>query len=49
MAARFEGWQATIAWERTIKYALHRALLNYKLYEDVDLFDQVYAYSRHYS
>lgn len=47
-AARFDGWQATVAGDRTMKQALRRALLKYRLHEDADLFDKAYAYIRQY-
>lgn len=47
-AVRFDGWQATTAGDRTIKQALRRALLKYRLHEDGDLFDKAYAYIRQY-
>lgn len=47
-AARFDGWQATNVGERSMKQALRRALLKYRLHEDADLFDKAYAYIQQY-
>jgi len=47
-AARFDGWQATVAGDREMKRALRRALLKYKLHSDEELFDRAYEYIRQY-
>ena len=47
-AARFEGWQATVAGDRDMRKALRKALLKYKLHEDGELFDKAYAYIKQY-
>ena len=47
-AARFDGWQATVAGDREMKKALRRALLKYKLHSDEELFDRAYGYIRQY-
>jgi type I restriction enzyme, R subunit len=45
---RYPEWQHTDEGERTVKQALRRALLKYKLHRDQDLFDKAYGYIREY-
>ncbi|MGB2711649.1 MAG: HsdR family type I site-specific deoxyribonuclease [Conexibacter sp.] len=45
---RFPDWQHTDEGERTVKRALRRVLLKYKLHRDQDLFDKAYGYIREY-
>jgi type I restriction enzyme, R subunit len=45
---RFTGWQNTSAGEREVKKALRRALFNYKLHQDTELFEKAYGYIRQY-
>lgn len=45
---RFPEWQHTIEGERTVKLALRRALLKYKLHKDDDLFEKAYGYIKQY-
>lgn len=41
---RFDGWQDTTSGEREIKKALRKALYNYQLHSDLDLFNKAYDY-----
>jgi type I restriction enzyme R subunit len=45
---RFDGWQRSTAGERDVKQALRKALLQYKLHTDQDLFDKAYIYIKQY-
>lgn len=45
---RFPGWQGTQAGEREVKKALRKALFNYKLHADEELFEKAYSYIRQY-
>ncbi|MCC7362107.1 MAG: HsdR family type I site-specific deoxyribonuclease [Anaerolineales bacterium] len=45
---RFSGWQATAAGEREVRKALRRTLLNYKLHQDMELFEKAYGYIKQY-
>ena len=45
---RFDGWQRSSAGERDVKQALRKALLQYKLHTDQELFDRAYGYIRQY-
>ncbi len=45
-AARFYGWQATRAEEREVKKDLRRTPLEYKLYQDAELFERTYGHIR---
>ena len=45
---RFEGWQRSTAGERDVKQALRKALLQYKLHTDQELFDKAYIYIKQY-
>jgi type I restriction enzyme, R subunit len=45
---RFPEWQHTDEGERTVKQALRRALLQYKLHRDQELFEKAYAYIKQY-
>jgi type I restriction enzyme R subunit len=45
---RFPEWQHTDEGERTVKQALRRALLKYKLHKDNELFEKAYAYIKQY-
>ena len=45
---RFDGWQGTNGGERAVKQALRKALLQYKLHDDHELFDRAYGYIRQY-
>jgi type I restriction enzyme, R subunit len=45
---RFPEWQHTDEGERTVKQALRRALLKYKLHRDQDLFEKAYGYIKEY-
>ncbi len=46
--ARFPEWQHTDEGERTVKQALRRALLSYKLHRDQELFEKAYGYIKQY-
>jgi type I restriction enzyme, R subunit len=43
---RFDGWQNTHAGEREVKLALRKTLFNYKLHQEMELFDRAYEYIR---
>ena len=45
---RFPEWQATDEGERTVKQALRRTLLKYKLHRDQELFEKAYGYIKQY-
>lgn len=45
---RFPEWQHTDEGERTVKQALRRALLKYKLHRDQELFEKAYGYIKEY-
>ena len=45
---RFDGWQQTTAGEREVQRALRRALLEYKLHRDEELFEKAYGYIKQY-
>ena len=45
---RFDGWQRSTAGERDVKQALRKALLQYKLHSDQELFDRAYGYIKQY-
>lgn len=45
---RFPEWQHTDEGERTVKQALRRALLKYKLHRDEELFEKAYTYIKQY-
>ncbi len=45
---RFPEWQHTDEGERTVKQALRRVLLKYKLHRDQDLFEKAYGYIKQY-
>lgn len=45
---RFPEWQHTDEGERTVKQALRRTLLTYKLHKDQELFEKAYGYIRQY-
>jgi type I restriction enzyme R subunit len=45
---RFPEWQHTDEGERTVKQALRKVLLKYKLHRDQDLFEKAYGYIRQY-
>jgi type I restriction enzyme, R subunit len=45
---RFPEWQHTDEGERTVKQALRRALLKYKLHRDQELFEKAYGYIKQY-
>jgi type I restriction enzyme R subunit len=45
---RFPEWQHTDEGERTVKQALRRALLDYKLHRDQELFEKAYGYIKQY-
>ena len=45
---RFPEWQHTDEGERTVKQALRRALLKYKLHREQDLFEKAYGYIKEY-
>jgi type I restriction enzyme R subunit len=45
---RFPEWQHTDEGERTVKQALRRTLLKYKLHRDQDLFEKAYGYIKQY-
>lgn len=45
---RFPEWQHTDEGERTVKQALRRTLLKYKLHRDEDLFQKAYGYIKQY-
>ncbi len=45
---RFDGWQRSTAGERDVKQALRKALLQYKLHTDQELFDRAYGYIKQY-
>jgi type I restriction enzyme R subunit len=45
---RFPEWQLTDEGERTVKQALRRALLSYKLHKDQELFEKAYGYIKQY-
>ena len=45
---RFPEWQHTDEGERTVKQALRRALLGYKLHRDQELFEKAYGYIKQY-
>lgn len=45
---RFPEWQHTDEGERTVKQALRRALLTYKLHRDQELFEKAYGYIKQY-
>jgi type I restriction enzyme R subunit len=45
---RFPEWQHTDEGERTVKQALRRVLLGYKLHRDQELFEKAYGYIREY-
>jgi type I restriction enzyme R subunit len=45
---RFPEWQQTDEGERTVKQALRRALLSYKLHRDQELFEKAYGYIKQY-
>ncbi|MFM7076110.1 MAG: AAA family ATPase [Planctomycetaceae bacterium] len=42
-AERCDGWQRSNAGERDVKQALRKALLQYKLHTDQELFDRAYG------
>jgi len=45
---RLPEWQHTDEGERTVKQALRRALLKYKLHRDQELFEKAYGYIKQY-
>lgn len=45
---RFPEWQHTDEGERTVKQALRKALLGYKLHRDQELFEKAYGYIKQY-
>jgi type I restriction enzyme R subunit len=45
---RFPEWQHTDEGERTVKRALRRALLQFKLHRDQELFEKAYGYIKQY-
>ena len=45
---RFPGWQDTLAGEREVKKALRKTLFNYRLHQDVELFEKAFSYIRQY-
>jgi type I restriction enzyme, R subunit len=45
---RFPEWQHTDEGERTVKQALRRTLLKYKLHRDQELFEKAYGYIKQY-
>lgn len=45
---RFPEWQHTDEGERTVKQALRKALLSYKLHKDQELFEKAYGYIKQY-
>lgn len=45
---RFDGWQRSSAGERDVKQALRKALLQYQLHKDQELFDRAYGYIKQY-
>ena len=45
---RFPEWQRTDEGERTVKQALRRTLLKYKLHRDQELFEKAYGYIKQY-
>jgi type I restriction enzyme, R subunit len=45
---RFPEWQYTDEGERTVKQALRRVLLKYRLHRDQDLFEKAYGYIKQY-
>lgn len=45
---RFPEWQHTDEGERTVKQALRKALLAYKLHKDQELFEKAYGYIKQY-
>jgi len=45
---RFPEWQHTDEGERTVKQALRRTLLKYKLHRDQELFEKAYSYIKQY-
>ncbi len=45
---RFPEWQHTDEGERTVKQALRKVLLKYKLHRDQDLFEKAYGYIKQY-
>jgi type I restriction enzyme R subunit len=45
---RFPEWQHTDEGERTVKQALRRTLLRYKLHRDQELFEKAYGYIKQY-
>jgi type I restriction enzyme R subunit len=45
---RFPEWQQTDEGERTVKQALRRTLLKYKLHRDQELFEKAYGYIKQY-
>jgi type I restriction enzyme R subunit len=45
---RFPEWQQTDEGERTVKQALRRMLLKYRLHRDQELFDKAYGYIKEY-
>jgi len=45
---RFPEWQQTNEGERTVKQALRRTLLRYKLHRDQELFEKAYGYIKQY-
>ena len=45
---RFPGWQTTSAGEREVRKALRKALFDFKLHQDKELFDKAYGYIKQY-
>jgi type I restriction enzyme R subunit len=45
---RFPEWQHTDEGERTVKQALRRVLLDYRLHRDQELFEKAYGYIKEY-
>lgn len=45
---RFPGWQNTSAGEREIRKALRKTLFDFKLHQDMELFEKAYGYVRQY-
>jgi hypothetical protein len=45
---RFPDWQHTDESERTVKQALRRTLLRYRLHRDQELFEKTYGYIKQY-
>lgn len=45
---RFPEWQRTDEGERTVKQALRKVLLKYKLHRDQELFEKAYGYIKQY-